>query len=135
MSSEREVKFWCDTLDREHLTADSIEEALAEALDDVAVYPKIPETLTLYGFAPRTVDAPRAEREAEWALECLIERLDEDFGPLDESTEPSGDMREAAREFVVRVLRTYEVWQCEHVETRVVKVADHYTPLEASDER
>lgn len=85
----------------------------------------LPETVVVYEFA--RMKLPESERQAEWMLELLLERLDEDFADPDSSkgTVPTEKMKAAALAFVRAVYGEYVVWTCEQVGKREVKVADY----------
>lgn len=127
----RTPELWTCTEDEEHLTTDSIEDAIAEWADgfDGSGGP-LPETVQVYGFARMEVDEHQVRRRAEYALEGLLETLDEEYGNWSdggEDTKPTEGMKAASEAFVRAVLAEYTVYACEQVTSEVVRVADYYT--------
>jgi len=104
-----------DCVEREErLTYSDPDSAIEAYLDDLDG--QIPESLTVYGFAPVSVEDEGRRRLADWALRSLLESLDDDaFGDPEEASKPTEAMRVVARAFVDAVLEEYKVWHCEKV--------------------
>lgn len=52
-------------------------------------------------------------RLAEYALDKLLENLDDDYGGEEPAYKVTEGMKQAAQEFVTKVLNDYVVWRCE----------------------
>jgi len=57
-------------------------------------------------------------------LDCILEKLDDDYGNFYESTDRKPSGVAAAREFVRAVVNEYEVFVCEKVATIEVNVVE-----------
>ncbi len=126
MSGPREAKFWSCRDDDEVLTHDDISEAVEEWADD-AHPDRIPETITVYGFAP--MELPPATDIANRALGEIIEWLDEELAdPSGNGSQSSDELTAAALAFAEAIRTHYEPWMCEEVERRVISVRDYLSP-------
>lgn len=130
---DRIVKFWTCLQHAEELHHRDIASAVAELFD----MDPLPETVEVYGYAP--VILPSAEELAQQylsPLRHLLALLDDEFSnPDGEATDPSRRMVEAELAFLRVVLEEYEVWDCERVETRTVRVQDYCSAPQASAAR
>jgi hypothetical protein len=127
-TTERTPTLWTHNDMAERINATTIAEAVEEWADAWVCDNDgpLPETVTLYGFAPRPFPDPSFFDD--FILEGLIERLDEDHGDPEEPTEITDAMRTACREFVAKVYAEFRPWMCEIVTEQTVRVADYYTP-------
>lgn len=129
----REIVFWSCQPFEERLFWPTIEEAVESwALD----LDSLPEMVDVYGWA-RTV-LPTAERwsSTQWSgpLADLIERLDEEYGDPEEGATITDAMKQAELVFINAVLAEYEVWSCDQITQRTVRVSDYYAPEAAPPE-
>lgn len=118
------MKFWDCDREREQLMFGDIGEAVYYWADG-AEQP-LPETVTVYGWAQMELPAPK--NHAEMVLDEILLSLDEEYGNPEEETEQTDAMKAAALAFVNAIYAEYPVWMCEHITSRVVKVADHVPP-------
>lgn len=113
------VKFWTCCEDDELLNFTDPHDAVTDYLEN-ALRPdelsELPDEINVYGFAPMPITAHTCGYES-WAVERLLEQIDEEYGnQIDLTpTEPTKAMLKAAKVFVARVIREYEVWTCEQV--------------------
>lgn len=124
--SDDAVKFWTTDDSDEILSHTEIGEAVERWADDIHPDP-IPETVTVYGFAPMEVFP--AEQIADYVLDNILDYLDEDLGNPDESTEREASMKAAALEFATKLRALYTPRMCKVIVTREVRTAD-YLPAE-----
>ena len=102
----------------------SIEERIEEYLDDFdeSIFGPLPETLELIGYDP---DPPRAENYEGSTLERLLEWLDENHKMDGEFTEETEGMKQAAHEFVEKVLSEYSSTSLKELCKKTVLLADY----------
>jgi hypothetical protein len=119
----RAVRFWDCGEDNELLSHTEISEAVEAWADSIHPAP-LPETVTVYGFAP--MELPSASSLATDVLDHILESLDEELADPDgNGTKPTEAMRDAALVFAEAIRAEYEPWFCERVTKVVVRVADH----------
>lgn len=110
--------------DEEYLQYDEVDTAVEAYLDDIGFdsfgKPNFPKTLTVYGWARKTVE-PDFLKDS--ILEFVTERLDEEYGGEDAS-EITVKMQEAEAQFIAVILKEYTPWQCEHVSEEEINVQD-----------
>ena len=123
--SEREVIHW--TVDEESccrpLSCRTEREAIEQWMQDEGLTAPPDVTVELCGYARAAKPAAGPYRDA--VVGILIDMLDENYGPIDGETKPSGGMRAAATTFVEAVLSEYTVHACEIVERKAVRVRDY----------
>jgi hypothetical protein len=123
VESKREPKFWTCRRDEERLSADCVEDAMDEWVDHLFPDP-LPETVTVYGFAP--MELPSVEKLAGRAVDYLLELLDEEYGdPEGDPGEPTAKIKAAAEAFATILRAEYRAYTCEEVTSETVKVADY----------
>jgi len=97
-----------ERLSHEH-PDDAIEEYLSAIYDGAS--DMFPEEVIVYGFKRME---PDTEACVDAVLDCLLDRLDEDFAdPEGDGTKPTEAMKAHARTFVSNILDEYSVWACE----------------------
>lgn len=121
-----EPKYWtCG--DGERLTHTDIHDAVIDHIDN-ALYdtpePDWPETVTVVGYAQDVISDRTKQNVAERALETVIEYLDEDYGPDEGLTGYTDEMREAAKEFIEKIVAEFPVWRCTEVTRVEVNLSD-----------
>jgi hypothetical protein len=124
--TEDGIEFWSVCEDAEELYHTSIGDALdAYAEDNFLSGEEMPKTVEVYGFVRQS--KPSVDGLLKWnpVLEEFVERLDEEYGPMDDFTEITPAMRAAERVFVEAVLAEYSVWRCEMVLKMTVNTADY----------
>ena len=99
---------------------------LDDAIQEVVGFrhPAFAEKIMIYGFAPKEISDTYREDLAVDMLDCILEKLDDDYGNFDEGTDRQPSGVAAAREFVRTVVNEYEVFVCEKVSTIEVNVAE-----------
>ncbi len=118
ITSAKEPELWGMEGD-EYLNHTEMDVAIEAELDGCD---KLTGTLVICGYA--RYDKPKAEKWGDDILENLLERLDEDYGPPEDSTDKTDAMKEAAKVFVQAVLDEYLVWRCEVVERKTIDVPE-----------
>jgi hypothetical protein len=123
-TTEVKIEMWDCSEDAEELSHidqhDAIESYLDEALYNLPIA-EWPETITAYGFARMQVSYPNLP---DHALEAVVERLDEEYGSPNEATTITPKMKEAAAEFVQKILAEYQVWSCKRVASEEINVME-----------
>lgn len=117
MTNKPDPDFWAIS-DTETLQHELVEDAVREYLDDFMSphmtqedWDRLPETFEVLGYNRMT---PNVECYCRM-LEDLLEYLDEEFGnPNGDPTQPTPGMQQAEKEFIEKVLKEYEVYQCEY---------------------
>jgi hypothetical protein len=105
-----DAKYW-GSEDEERFTHTDPEDAIEGLLDSRHPHPITEERLTIVGVSPRSVAGQADQR---WILEEVLERLDEDFGDWEgESTEPTDEMKAAAKVFAEAIEKAYTPFQCD----------------------
>lgn len=122
----REPVFWSCT-DGENLIHDEPDDAIEDALDSMLhpnmtpaeVLAALPKVITVTGYARMVPEIPTYAAP----LECLLEALNEEYGPPDdEPNAPTQKMQEAEAAFIATVLAEYEPWACEEVCSEEINV-------------
>ena len=135
MSNEqRTPKFWHWDKDAEEIDSKTPDAAVEDYVDYLRMAelgedpPPIPEYVTLYGYAPMSVDMPDPEK----ILDDVLDWIEMENGSPDGPRKPTDRMRAAASEFIDLVKEEWgESYWCEVVETRHVRVRDY---VEVDDE-
>jgi len=118
--------FYSYNRNNETLRHTTLDDAVCEFLESTDLRP---ETLTVYRFKRVTVPEAEFTHAAEWALESLIENLDEEYGsPEDGGTKITDDMREAANLFGCCIAKLYVPWTCEQDGEETVDLAEWERP-------
>ncbi len=113
----RTIVFW-GTGDEEQLTHTDQDDAIEGILD----MGELSGTLEICGYA--RMELPGAESLCDHVLEHILEGLDEEHSdPEGSYSEPTDNMKEAAKVFVTAVLSEYTSWACEIVERKTIDVA------------
>lgn len=121
MSAEN-PKYWGLEGDK-RLTCTTIEERMEELHEDCEG--NLGETVEIVGYDPMVIDEKEQARFAAWVLESLLVNIDEsEFGGEDYTSE-TPVMKEAAAEFIKKIVAEYKVWPCDEVCRKTVKVADY----------
>lgn len=109
-----------DCCESETLTHDNVDDAVEEFLDatEASMWP---ETLTVAAHQNVTIEDSYAESLADWALEHMLESLDEEYGGED-YTDPTPKMKDAALAFARAVVSEYSPWRCERVPAEDIEV-------------
>lgn len=110
-----QIVLWGEEWD-EHLRFDDIDDAIEDHLENYSHLPGAhsDRVLTFLGFVRMPLPDPQVN--AEWLLEHLLERLDEEFSDPDgDPTKPTDTMMAAAVSFVEAVQGTYKGYPCESV--------------------
>ena len=116
----RTIVFW-DSEDEERLTHTDQDDAI-ECILDMSMPGELSGTLEICGYAH--LELPRAESLCDHVLEHILEGLDEEHGdPEGSYSEPTDNMKKAAKVFVTAVLSEYMGWACEIVERKNIDVA------------
>lgn len=101
-------------LDGWELYHESIEDAVSQVLyeapnsrdfDRDTLWPIV---LDIY----KPMELPAVEAMAKDMLSRALDDLDEEFGPLDDSTDETETMQKAALGFAATIRREYKVWRC-----------------------
>ncbi len=98
--------------EREILTADCIEDALVEYIEQVD--PDAPiSPVAIHGYARMQID-PESPLFMQ-ALEGVLERLDDEYAnpESDEYIQPTQAMKDALKVFASVIIKEYPVWMCE----------------------
>lgn len=127
------MSYFSHNYEVEQLYCDSIDEAMQEYVDDVD-HSKWDKQVEIYRYEPMKISDAQKQRWSEWALENLIENLDEEHGDPDGETTITKEMETAAREFVDKVIAGYHVWSCEKVETIKVDLVEWYNALPGEED-
>ena len=98
----------------EHLSAEDLETALADFFDEAGGPDGLPTTIEIHGYRRRDL-VFRGWQEPKFLVDELLERLDEDYGNPDETTEATPFMVKAAEHFLECIKREYTVWACDAV--------------------
>jgi hypothetical protein len=106
-----EIVYWSADKHCEYLTCEAMNEAVEYYLDGLGTA-EWPEVIEVYGYSRI---APAIEEH--YSLCPLVERLDEEFGSPDDSSDWTDAMLKAEAEFHQVVLEEYESWACEVVKT------------------
>lgn len=113
-----------DCRESEILTHNNIDDAVEEFLDatEATLWPR---SLTVVAYHQRTVSDSYTKSLADWAMEHMLDLLDEEFGG-EEYTDPTPTMKDAALAFARAVVSEYKPWRCERapLEDVDVDVAD-----------
>jgi disulfide oxidoreductase YuzD len=126
MSAEN-PKYWAIEND-ERFGCSTIEERIIQLRQER--FGDIPETLELIGYDPMTINEEAQKRFADWILESLLENMDEsEFGGED-YTDVNQTMKDAASEFIKKIVAEYRVWPCLEVCRKTVNTADYIKPEE-----
>ena len=81
-----------------------------------------PETIEVVRYRPMT---PSIGNLPSRVLDTLLEYLDQEYGdPEGDAPDETEKMRELAEVFVRDVLREYEPWACEPIDSEIVNVAE-----------
>lgn len=114
---------WTHNVDSERVypIAQAIEIYAEECLDNDE---QPLDAVKMHAYEPKKIGA---EWYAEHTLECLIENLDEEYGHLEDATEITQPMKDAALAFVRAVTAEYKVWQHEPIGSVAVKVSDYWS--------
>lgn len=123
-SPDDAAAFWDCSDACERLTDTTIADAVCRWADDLHPAP-VPETVTVYGWNPLTL--PSDEKLADELLDQWVEHMDENFGPIEDSTEVTQGMKAAALVFVAAFRAEYHVWRCKPVTKIDARVADYYS--------
>ena len=118
MSTEVKVDFWGGLWD-EHLSFEDKDEYIEDVLLGEGEDPK---ELTVVGYKRREI-VESHNNYADYVLEPLLERLDEEYGGEDYS-KPTDAMKSAALDFISVIFSEYKVWQCEKVIEETINVAE-----------
>lgn len=111
--SDFKSKFWSVCKECETLTCTDPYDAVEEYLDDLYPTPikDLSDEVIVSGFEPMEVPE---EKFAEFILEDLLERIDEEFGdPSGQYTNPTAKMVKSSRDFVKTVVEEFDIWACE----------------------
>jgi hypothetical protein len=128
VAEKREPKYWTCDRGTERLYHTTIHDAVVDWWDqldpDDPRGGTMPETVTVYGFAPMEVDQARW---SNYALDTVLEAMEEEYGDPDgiSVNDPTAAMREAACTFLRSILAEYRVWGCEEVCQEVVDPKEH----------
>lgn len=95
------------------------DEAVESKLDEMD-REQWPEEVTVYAW--KRMEVERLPRLIDFALQAILDDLDEDYGDPEEATEPTEAMLAAARAFVDAVIAEYTVWRCEPCGQQTVAV-------------
>ena len=88
-------------------------------------------TVTIYAYVRATVTEESRSNRASYALAHLLELLDDVYRVGDcDGTQATPQMRAAAKEFVDKVLETYEVFNCLELASRTFDVIEWLTAHE-----
>jgi len=126
MSAEN-PKYWGSDGD-EILTCLSIVDYVEQFIDGWDSSSPPPETIDIVGYDTKIVDD---DSLPDWFLESFLEHLDDEYGG-EEGTDPTETMKAAAKEFVDKIVAEYQVWQCDIVCKKTIKISD-YIDKEESD--
>lgn len=127
MSEARQAQWWTCDAGAERISNCEIGDAVLEWWDGLSPDEPLPETVTVYGFAPRVIDDRERERLAMQVMDDLHESLEDEYGDPDGLADATitDSMKQAARAFVAAVLNEYSIWQCEKVCEETVTVKDY----------
>jgi len=117
------VVLWGE-VNEEHLRYDDLDQAIENYLDGWWRFDedaRKDETMLTFAGHKR-MEMPKADNDAEWVLEFMLERWDEDLGDPDEATKPNEVMRAAAVLFVEVIQNEYKPWSCEPIIEIIVPV-------------
>lgn len=118
MSEEQEITYWaCD--EPEELVHEEKDDAIEDFLDNIDMKP-LPATIEVMGYKRATAVVGRLN---DYALEGLLEALDERYNCSENYPEATEGMKEAATKFVETVLKDYEVFNCDEVIRETIDVA------------
>lgn len=111
--------FWDWDSTREYLSFETEQDALDDYINTHK--PEVGVVVTLSKFAQM-----KAKASAERYLEILLEDLDEEYAdPNMDGTAPNLVMRKAAETFVATVINQYQVWACEVVDIKDMKLVGY----------
>lgn len=120
---QREPQFYTYDEKAEKYFHRTLDDAIQEVVD--LRHPAFAEKITIYGFVPKEeISDTYREALANDMLDCILEKLDDDYGNFDEGTDRQPSGVAAAREFVRTVVNEYEVFVCEKVAAIEVNVAE-----------
>lgn len=119
---QREPQFYTYDEKAEKYFHRTLDDAIQEVVD--LRHPAFAEKITIYGFVPKEISDTYREALANDMLDCILEKLDDDYGNFDEGTDRQPSGVAAALEFVRTVVNEYEVFVCEKVATIEVNVAE-----------
>jgi len=119
---QREPQFYTYDEKAEKYFHRTLDDAIQEVVD--LRHPAFAEKITIYGFVPKEISDTYREDLAVDMLDCILEKLDDDYGNFDEGTDRQPSGVAAALEFVRTVVNEYEVFVCEKVATIEVNVAE-----------
>ena len=131
----REIECW-DLEGEERLHYTDKDEAIEYILDNWDE-PKLPESIEICGYIRMSLNE-HPGGWAQWILELVLERLDEEYGDPDEYSKPTEEMTKVAKRFMEIVCDEYTVWAYEIVTRKTVNVrewCEKHRPdfLEATD--
>jgi len=101
--------------DDEDLFHETAEEAIEEVIEDFA--PADNETIVVWEYKRK--ELPPVDKISEEILDILRDRLDEDYGSLEEETTIPNEVRIAAERFAQVVRQEWPVWRMERTENKV----------------
>ena len=112
---KREIIFW-DEAGAEVLQCTDKDEAIENILDGLDI---TEGELEICGYA--RMEHVGLGLDAELIVETLIERWDEEYGGEDD-TDITEEMISLGNEFVNKMSRLYEIWQCEIVHREKIDI-------------
>lgn len=105
MAGEDEA-LWSVDHEAEEIGSTDPSDAVQDWLDTQEPEMALPDSVRVYAY----VRLP-ARLDSERVLEAVLEWIDEEYGPPDDSSEPTPAMKDAADAFTVAILREYKSWQ------------------------
>jgi hypothetical protein len=117
-----EIEFWGSD-DEEYLYYSDQDEYIESILDEPPeISDPLPEKLIVWGWARAII----TDKDLSFfhPLEDVLERLDENYGSPDESTEATDAMKEAEKAFLEVIRKEYTPWVCKPVVSEEIIVAD-----------
>lgn len=123
--SDTATIFYSADPDAERLSATSVTEAVIDYFDQHGDPISRDELIEVTSYRP--MELPPRERLAEWLIDEIRERLDDQYADPDDSASAmcDSDVLAPALALADAIRKHYIVWACEPVETSTVKVADH----------
>jgi hypothetical protein len=111
----------------ESLSCDDIGERLQDFIDGLDPDNPIPETIEMVGFDPVPIHVENETADISGLiLDKVLEYLDECYSVSREfEYEPTEKMEEAAKKCAKKILEEYNVYDCEEVCRKTVKISDY----------
>jgi hypothetical protein len=102
--------------EEEDLTHETADEAIEAIIDDWD--PPYYKTIAVWEYKRK--ELPPVDKISEEILDILRDRLDEDYGSLEEETTIPNEVRIAAERFAQVVRQEWPVWRMDRTENKVV---------------